>query len=102
MIVVRIRRDGREITVQGHAQAKKNEQGHDLVCCAVSTLTQAAAYAVEKLGLCMAWEIGNGYWRMGMTQQEPTAQQRTLMGAVEAGMEMLSQAYPQHIRVDQV
>ena len=33
------------LTARGHAQAKRNADGHDLVCCAVSTIVQTLGFS---------------------------------------------------------
>lgn len=41
--------DSFKVTIQGHAGAEKNAEGHDMVCCAVSTLVQTLSYSLKRL-----------------------------------------------------
>lgn len=89
------------ITVEGHAGAPTNAQGHDLVCCAASVLIQTLIYSTSKRGYLMDHEAGDGYERVGIARgmQQLDAELHSAFVTVEHGMDMLAEAYPEHIRV---
>ena len=97
MIEVKARRDGAgwRVTMQGHAMM--GTAGCDIVCAAASMLLQACVYGLQKLnveGLCWRMEKGEADLRLpGGDRQD---------GRVEAmldGLELLSTAYPQAVRI---
>lgn len=89
------------LAVSGHAGAQQNAEGHDLVCCAVSTLMQTLLYTASKAGHMLDHEAEDGYMRVAITPGERFT--RDLMEkfrTVEDGIEMLAQAYPECIEID--
>ena len=89
------------ITLQGHAGAPANRQGHDLVCCAASVLIQALIYSTSRRGYSMEHEAYDGYEHVGIVrgEQQMDAELLSAFTTIEHGMDMLEEAYPEHIRV---
>lgn len=88
---------GLEMT--GHAGAARNEQGHDLVCCAASALIQTLLYSLSRQEFRVDHDAEEGYMRVCMHDDRDfnrEAAQTFLV--VEDGLEMLAAAYPEHIR----
>lgn len=100
MIEVTYDRSRLRIQARGHAKATRNEYGHDLVCCAVSTIVQGYGYAGMRSGHVMEMDMESG---MYYTQIDPdTTPGKDLPayfdGAVWA-LKMVAEYYPQHVRV---
>ena len=76
---------------KGHAGFAR--YGQDVVCAAVSALTQTAAHAAEKRGGTK--EAASGEIRISC---EDTAF-RTVLEAVGDGLQMIARQYPLHVRV---
>ena len=89
------------ITMKGHAGAPVNPQGHDLVCCAASTLIQTLIYSASKRGYLMEHEAGDGYERVGIARgrQQLDEELHSAFTTVEHGLDMLEEAYPECIQV---
>lgn len=89
------------ITVEGHAGAPTNAQGHDLVCCAASVLIQTLIYSASRRGYNMEHEAWDGYERVGIARGHQQLDEALVsaFATIEHGMDMLEEAYPEHIRV---
>lgn len=90
------------ITVDGHAGGEINGQGHDLVCCAASTLMEAFLYTASKHGYMMDHEASDGYMQVGITrgQTQLTTELVALFRFVQDGLQMLAEAYPDCICIE--
>ena len=93
-------RDRLRIEMTGHAGGRNNELGHDLVCCAASTLVQTYFYAGSRLGHVMEMQMEHGHM---MVQLDPDATasagfDRCFDTAV-LGLMMIEEYHPNCIRV---
>ena len=97
--------NGCSVSLHGHAEAKRNEQDHDLVCAAVSALT------------CTLAELVRRAYSAGALTEEPQVEVRpgsvciscfpvdgetTLPAAFSffrCGVEMLEETYPENIKL---
>lgn len=87
------------ITAEGHTGA--GAAGLDQVCCAVSTLMQTLLYACRQMGYEMSHEKRDGYLRVQHVRGSGKLTEE-LLGAYRCtamGLKMLSEAYPEHVRV---
>ena len=100
MIRARIDRKKGEITVEGHAGAERNAQGHDLVCCAASVLLQAFLFSAISAGYRASWSLDPGNSRIHLEEPDRDEGIRGRMTMLEDGLCMLEQAYPKCIRVE--
>lgn len=100
MITAQIDRETLTITVSGHANAKKNAQGHDLVCCAASTLAQAYYYAGIRKGYMMELHTDHGYL---MARPDPRRKAgedlENIFVGYALGFELLADNYPENVRM---
>lgn len=101
MIKVNHETDTYGLQVSGHANAKRNAEGHDLVCSAVSALMQTLLYTATKSGHMLDHETEVGFMRIAITPgQRFTRDLQIMFRTVEDGIEMLAQAYPECIEID--
>lgn len=99
MITVHYSDDDCILEARGHAGAAKNEYGHDLVCCAVSTLMDTYHYAGHMDGCIMLVEADKGYKRV---EPDPDSQYAPALKhylTCKRGMEMLARERPEHVRM---
>ena len=103
MVQVLWQNDGKCIAlyVQGHADA--GPVGHDLICAAVSALVQTAVYAAMRIA---HEETPRSFLTSGhaalLCRCRTGREHRRLYDAlsvVEDGLLLLSQNYPEHIRI---
>lgn len=102
MIEVRYSDDYFILEAKGHAGAAKNEYGHDLVCCAVSTLMDTYEYASRMEGCIMQVEADKGYKRV---EPDPDCMYQPALKhylTCKSGMEMLARERPQHVRLERI
>lgn len=101
MICVTVDHRSMELTMQGHADAQRNEQDHDLVCCAASTLLQALVYTLmDRDGISVMGDMESGHAHIRIKaspQRMDTAQAAFRMAA--DGLQMLAEAYPDSINI---
>lgn len=100
MIRAKIDRKKGEITVEGHAGAERNAQGHDLVCCAASVLLQAFLFSAISEGYRAAWSLEPGNSRVELEEADRDEGIRARLKMLEDGLCMLEKAYPKCIRVE--
>ena len=103
MTVIDIIRKPNCVTVvaAGHAKAPRNEDGRDLVCCAVSTLMTALAISCSELnGPATIYHTSDGYAELTIqnTQTAPDEVRARVQMLID-GLTVLSQQYPQNIRM---
>lgn len=99
MIEVRYSDDDCILEAKGHAGAAKNEYGHDLVCCAVSTLMDTYEFASCMEGCIMLVEADKGYKRL---EPDPKCRYQPAVKhylTCKRGMEMLASERPEHVRL---
>lgn len=96
--MVEIRRHNGGITIAGHAGYAP--QGQDIVCAAISTLTQVFLVSVEELtadNIQYDLSAGNAVIRYGNLSERATV----LLDSFFLGAQMLADNYPQHVRLVQ-
>ena len=85
---------------EGHADAKRI-RGYDLVCCAVSALTQTGVNALcEVAGITRDVEVRDGYLRcilLDISDEKAQIVLRTIM----TGLTDIQKIYPNLIRIQQ-
>ena len=99
--------DGGEMTgfeAGGHAGAKR-VRGYDLVCCAVSALTQTSVNAlVSVAGVRPEVEVRDGYLRCILPQglDEKTSERaQIVLRTIMTGLTDIQKIYPNLIRIQQ-
>ncbi|MDI6869906.1 MAG: ribosomal-processing cysteine protease Prp [Bacillota bacterium] len=104
MIVIQVRRVGGRPTgfsVSGHAGC--GPRGSDIVCAAVSALTDTTVLALERLaGVEARVEAGNGRLSADLPDHlAPAAQERAelLVEAMLLGLEEIARAYPGRLKL---
>lgn len=91
-------------TCSGHAGYSK--KGTDIVCAAVSALTQSAILALERLvgvELTLKADAKTGY--MDCSWENPSDkmdQSQLVIGMVALGLAEIQKQYPDHLKVDEV
>ena len=87
----------------GHAGGKKI-RGYDLVCCAVSALTQTGVNALEAVAKAPVVEVRDGYLKC-ILPNEMTAEQsekaQIVLQTVMTGLTDIQKIYPNLIRIQQ-
>ena len=90
--------DGR-ITIKGHAGYA--EPGRDIVCAAISALTQVFIASVEELTEDeIKYDIGkaaNDY----IEYRNLSTDAQLLMDSFFIGVQMIAESYPEHVRVSE-
>ncbi len=100
MIKARIDRSKGIISVEGHAGAERNAQGHDLVCCAASVLLQAFLISAVNAGYRASYDLEPGNSRVELEEADRDEGIRARLKMLEDGLCMLEKAYPKCIRVE--
>lgn len=101
MVEVRIDHDSATVLVTGHANAPRNEDGRDMVCCMVSTLVQTLLVSCLAIPGVMAdytIEPGNVYIRIGKSPDTDRAIAER-MRMFEDGVRMLSDKYNECVKI---
>lgn len=80
---------GCKIAIKGHAGYAPI--GQDIVCAGVSTLYGTYLYSVN------AEETTEGEWKV--LKAEPVGKNRYIFNAIRTGFEMLSEHFPDHVRL---
>lgn len=105
MIKVIFRRDSRGhiegFTVEGHAAFAP--EGEDIVCAAVSALTQAAILGIEEIvGVKPSVKKADGYLQCRLPGGLVAAQLhdvRLLLETMALGLSETAEAYPRHVKI---
>lgn len=103
MTVIDIIRKPNSFTVvaSGHANAKRNEDGRDLVCCAISTLMCTLANSCAQIkGPATVYHTQSGMAELTVTNvmAAPDEVKPRLQMLID-GFRVLEQQYPQNIRM---
>lgn len=91
------------LTVNGHADAPRNEEGHDLICCAVSTIAQTLGISCVSLP-CVNTRYhsikADGFEQILVTGTEAHWDELVprFQMAIE-GLTVLAMQYPQHVHL---
>ena len=85
-----------KITVSGHAGYA--EPGKDIVCAAISTLTQVLIASVEELTAAkIKAAVTSGY--TDIVIEESTERAQVLIDSFFIGCQMVADQYPEYVRV---
>lgn len=91
-------------TCSGHAGYA--EKGTDIVCAAISALTQSALLALEKLvgvDLKLKADSKTGFLDCSWENlPQKTEQSELIIGMVALGLAEIQKQYPDHLKVDEV
>lgn len=94
--MIEIRHDGGKVTVKGHANYA--EPGQDIVCAAISTLTQVFIASVEELTAArIKYAVSGG--EADIDLQESTECAQVLLDSFLLGCQMVADNYPDNVRV---
>jgi uncharacterized protein YsxB (DUF464 family) len=94
--MITITRGKDRITIYGHAGFA--EPGKDIVCAAVSTLAQTLIQSVEKLTAdVIEYDVKPG--RLYIKWWNLSSESRTLVDSFFCGVDMISFAYPAHVKI---
>ena len=94
--MIEIFREDGKITVQGHAEYA--EHGKDIVCAAISTLSQVFVASVEELTAAkIKTAQTSGY--MEIVIEESTERAQVLLDSFLLGCRMIADEYPDNVRV---
>lgn len=94
--MIEIRHDGGKVTVKGHANYA--EPGQDIVCAAISTLTQVFMASVEELTAAKIKTAQTGGY-MEIVIEESTERAQVLLDSFLLGCRMIADEYPDNVRV---
>lgn len=94
--MIEIRHDGGKVTVKGHANYA--EPGQDIVCAAISTLTQVFIASVEELTAAKIKTAQTGGY-MEIVIEESTERAQVLLDSFLLGCRMIADEYPDNVRV---
>jgi uncharacterized protein YsxB (DUF464 family) len=91
-----------QMTVTGHAYAPRNADGHDLLCCAVSTIVQTLGVSCASLmDVNTTFHTSKGFADILVTNTEP--HRDVLLPRFEMaldGLRILQAQYPEHIELE--
>lgn len=94
--MIEISKSGDRITIQGHAGYA--EPGKDIVCAAISTLTQVFIASVEELTAArIKYAVSGG--EADIDLQESTERAQVLLDSFLLGCQMVADEYPEYVRV---
>lgn len=94
MIAITVQPD--RITVSGHAGY--DEPGKDIVCAAISTLSQVFVASVEELTAAKIKTAQTGGY-MEIVIEESTERAQVLLDSFLLGCRMIANQYPDNVRV---
>ena len=100
MIVIWVDMEDMEVVMDGHANAERNEEGHDLVCAAASHAVQAFAYGAQRYG-GVEKDFASGHARVKIVPQENRVIEdaKRLMYYLLDSLHLLEHRYPDCIQV---
>ncbi len=88
---------------EGHAEY--DEEGYDIVCAAVSALTQTILAALleqtEKKD-CISWKLQKGFLSVQILEslsKEEQEKAEILLRALRTGLKMIQEQYPEYVSV---
>lgn len=94
--MIEISKSGDRITIQGHAGYA--EPGKDIVCAAISTLSQVFVASVEELTAAKIKTAQTGGY-MEIVIEESTERAQVLLDSFLVGCRMIADEYPEYVRV---
>ena len=94
--MIEISKSGDRITISGHAEYAAH--GRDIVCAAISTLSQVFVASVEELTAAQIKTAQtSGY--MEIVIEESTERAQVLLDSFLLGCRMIADEYPDNVRV---
>ena len=93
MTRAKIRRGKRRLQMEIAGHAGYAPAGQDIVCAAVSILVQALIYTADDVRYDMTGGMISGI------DMSATRRNTAMLDMVEAGLGMLEEAYPEHVRL---
>lgn len=89
------------VVASGHANAPRNEDGRDLVCCAIATLMGALAYSCAQIkGPATVYHKQSGLAELTVTNIMTAPDEiRPRLQMLIDGLSVLEVQYPQNIRM---
>ena len=94
--MIEISKSGDIITISGHAEYA--EHGRDIVCAAISTLSQVFVASVEELTAAQIKTAQTGGY-MEIVIEESTERAQVLLDSFLLGCRMIADEYPDNVRV---
>lgn len=94
--MIEIRKSGERISITGHAGY--DEPGKDIVCAAISTLSQVFVASVEELTAAKIKTAQTGGY-MEIVIEESTERAQVLIDSFLLGCRMVADEYPEYVRV---
>lgn len=94
-------KDIEQFIIKGHAYAA--EPGQDIVCAAVSVLSQTTVLALHEIAhIAIEYEIENGYLKCklphNLTEKE-LYETRLLINTMLLGLDNIQKSYPQYFEI---
>jgi len=86
--------NGFQIESKGHAGYAP--QGSDIVCAAVSTLTQTLLYRMSDLTINYNWKIGDGYMYV---EAKGDASVMEAFDTILTGLKLITNEFPKYVKV---
>ena len=100
MITVRKVKHPYGLVVDGHAGSMLNDNNHDLVCCAVSTLMYTLVYSLRRQGVKIEYTVWDGHMELRVkSDREFNRDVAQSFLVVEHGLEMLATAYEENLKI---
>ena len=94
--MIEISKSGDRLTISGHAGYA--EPGRDIVCAAISTLSQVFVASVEELTAAKIKTAQTGGY-MEIVIEESTERAQVLLDSFLLGCRMIADQYPDNVRV---
>ena len=94
--MIEISKSGDRITISGHAEYAAH--GRDIVCAAISTLSQVFVASVEELTAAKIKTAQTGGY-MEIVIEESTERAQVLLDSFLLGCRMIADEYPDNVRV---
>lgn len=94
--MIEIRKSGERISITGHAGY--DEPGKDIVCAAISTLSQVFVASVGELTAAKIKTAQMGGY-MEIVIEESTERAQVLLDSFLLGCRMVADEYPEYVRV---
>ena len=97
--MINVRADPSQIVITGHAHYAPH--GKDIVCAAISALTQTFIGTIEKLtDEQIKYDISSG--RADIYIENPGEAAKLLIGSFLIGCKMIADEYPKYVRIEEI
>mgnify|MGYP001572285312 CR=1 FL=1 len=100
-----VRRKGKIVSfkIKGHAQPKEAELDVDLICAAISAISQTTVIGIEKvLKIKVKYDIEDGFLNLDLKDQTPKDIERcqVLLETMILGLKSIEITYGEYIKVE--